>query len=47
MVCKHKSTNLSSSTFANYSIKHQTLVYKQLNDEKVLFQTNQFSISQS
>ena len=29
----------------NNSIKHQSFVYTQLNDEKVLFQTIQFSIS--
>ena len=30
---------------SNNSIKHQSFVYTQLNDQTVLFQTNQFSIS--
>ena len=48
MICKHESKNLNSSAFINNSIKHQTFVYKcLLNDQTVLFQTIQFSISQS
>ena len=31
---------------ANNSIKHQSFVYTQLNDQTPLFQTTQFSISQ-
>ena len=33
MICKHKSTKLNSS------IKYQTFVYMQLNDQTVPFQT--------
>ena len=31
--------------YANKSIKHQSFVYTQLNDQTVLFQTSQFIIS--
>ena len=49
MICKYKLTNLNSSkycyvSFAN-SIKHQSYVYTQFNDQTGLFQTIQFSIS--
>ena len=38
---------LNSSKSSNNSTKNQTFVYTQLNDQKVLFQTILFSISQS
>ena len=47
MICKHKSTHLNSSKFTNNSIKHQKYVYTQLNEQKVLFQTIQYRVSQS
>ena len=47
MICNRKSTNLNRSKFTNNSIKHQTFVYTQFDDQKVLFQTIQFSISRS
>ena len=43
---KLKSTKLNSSKFPNNSIKHQSFVCTQLNDQTVLFLTIQFSISQ-
>ena len=46
MICKHKFAKLNSPKFTNNSIKHQTFVYIQLNDQKVLFQTIQFNIIQ-
>ena len=46
MACKHKSTKLNSSKLTNNSIKYQSFVYIQLNDQKVLFQIIQFTISQ-
>ena len=49
MICKHKSTKLNSFQvllcITNNSIKHQSFAYIQLNDQTVLFQTIQFSIS--
>ena len=42
MIYTHKSTKLNSSKFTNNSIKHQTFVYSQLNNQII-----QFSISQS
>ena len=42
-----KSRKLNNSKFTNNSIKHQTFVYTQLNNQTVLFQTIHFSISQS
>ena len=39
--------NLNDSKFTNNSIKHQQFVCTQLNDQEVLFQTIQFSVSQS
>ena len=45
MICKHKSIKLNGSKFTYNSIKHQSFVYTQFNDSKVLFQTIQFSIS--
>ena len=39
MICKH------SSKYTNNSIKHQTFVYTQSNNQTVLFQTIQYSIS--
>ena len=47
MFCEHKSTKLNGFKFTNNSIKHLKFVYTQLNDQTVLFQTIQFSISQS
>ena len=47
MISKHKSTKLNSSKFSNNSSKHQAFVYTQLNDQKVLFITIQFSINLS
>ena len=44
--CKYMSTKLDNSKFNNNSIKHQTFVYIQLNDQTVLFQTIQFGIGQ-
>ena len=39
MTCKHKSTKLNNSKDIYYnSIKQQTFVYTQLNDQTVLFQ---------
>ena len=47
MISKHKSTKLDSSKYCYVSltIKHQSFVYTQLNDQTVLFQTIQFSVS--
>ena len=49
MICKHRSTQLNSSkyfyVYVTDSIKHQSFVYTQLNDETVLFLTIQFSIN--
>ena len=46
---KHKSSKLNTSKYRYVSLtvqlKHQSFVYKQLNDQTVLFQTIQFSIS--
>ena len=40
MICKHKtSTKLNSSKFTENSINHETFIYTQLNDQKILFQT--------
>ncbi len=39
------STKLNSPKFSYNSIKHQSFVYTQLNDETVLFQTIKFSVS--
>ena len=47
IICKHKSTKLNSYKFTNNSIKQQSFVCTQLNDQTVLFQTIQFSISLS
>ena len=49
MICKHRSTKLWFQVLlciTNYSIKHQSFVYPQLNDQTVLFQTILFNISQ-
>ena len=45
MIFKYKSTKLDTSKFTNNSFKHQKFVYTLLNDQTVLFQTIQFSIS--
>ena len=39
------STNFNSSKLINNSIKHQSFIYTQLNDQTVLFQTVQFNIN--
>ena len=47
MICKHQSTKLNSSKYCYVSLnslKHQPIVYTQLNDQTVLFQTYQFCI---
>ena len=48
MICKHKSTKLKGPKYCyvtNNSIKHHSFVYRQLNDQTVLFLTIQFNIS--
>ena len=45
MIFKYKSTKLNSSKFTNNLIKHWTFVYIKIKDQKVLFQTIQFSKS--
>ena len=47
MICKHKSTKLNSFKFTDNSMELQTFAYAQLNYQKILLQTIQFSISQS
>ena len=47
MIPKNKSTKLNTFEIINSSIKHQSFVDRELYDSTVLFQTIQFSISQS
>ena len=44
MICKPK-LNGSKYYYVSLTIKHQSFVYTQLNEQTVLFQTIQFSIS--
>ena len=47
MICKHKSTKLNSSKhcYVSLTIHHLSFVYTLLNDQTVLFQAIQFSMS--
>ena len=48
MICKHKSKKLNVPKYyyiTKNSIKHQSFLYTQLNDQTILFQTSQFRLS--
>ena len=45
MICKHKSTKLNDFNLTNNSIRYQSFIYTQLNDQIVLLQNIQFSIN--
>ena len=51
MSYKHESTNLNSLNYCYVSqtiqIKHQSILYTELNDQTVLFQTIQLACEQS
>ena len=46
MICKHKLTKLNASKYWYILLTSQSIVYVQLKNQTVLFQTIQFRISQ-